>query len=417
MLFKIIFITLFGIKIFVRTIIDRFNIQFLHNNRDVPEEFNGVVDEEKLVKISEYNSAKMKYDLIKELVECAFLIMFIFTPIFSYYFNWVNSFGIAYVFKALFFFWIFFAIDYLVTLPINYLYVFRVEQKFGFNKYSLGGWIIDQLKSILLTAIISFLVIVPIILFLKNNFNFSWSFVLLGTLFMSVLVFVFMYINPTVIVPLFYKLKPVEREDLKNKIEEIVKKAGFKLKGIYMANESKKSSHANAMFSGFGNSRSVIIFDNLLNNFSEDEILAVLGHEIGHGVYKHVLKFVSITIVEMFLFFLTVALLLSSHTMYASLGIEKNIYAGLFVIMILFFYVVGYFIQPFNSALSRRYEYQADAYSKKLLGSGEGLISAFKKFVVNELSVIEPHPLYEWFYYTHPSLIRRIRRLKGEREK
>ncbi|NIA23105.1 MAG: M48 family metalloprotease [Proteobacteria bacterium] len=413
MIFKIVFITLFGIKIVVKSFIDFLNYDFLRKNRDIPEEFKGVVDENKIRKIGDYNAVKVKFNLSREIIETAIIMIFLFTPLFKIYFNWIDSLGVIYIVKGVLFFWITLIVDMILMLPMDYYFNFGIEQKYEFNGYSLGGWIIDQIKGLLLGMVIYGIVLIPILKFVNNDFQFSWPFVLWGTLFASSLAFIFMYLVPVLLMPIFYKLKPIEDENLKGKIVELVEKAGFKVRGVYVADESKKSKHANAMFSGFGNSRSVILFDNLLNgNYSDDEILAVLGHEIGHGVHKHILKFYLLVVVEIFLFFLTVAWLLSTQSIYTSMGIDKNFYAGLFLLMILFFYVVGYFVQPFNSALSRRYEYQADAYSKKLLGSGEGLISAFKKFVVNELSVIEPHPIYEWFYYTHPSLIKRIRRLK-----
>jgi len=413
MIFKVIFITLFGIKILIKSFIDFLNYDYLRKNRDIPEEFKGIVDEKKIIRIGDYNAEKVRFNLFKEIYETLIVMLFLFTPLFKIYFNWIDSLGIAYVMKGVLFFEIFVIADTILMLPMEYYTSFGIEQKYGFNNYTFGGWILDQIKSILVALVIYAIVIVPILKFTANNFQFSWSFVLLSTLFVSLFAFIVMYLAPVVLMPIFYKLKPVENENLKEKIIELVEKAGFKVKGVYVANESKKSKHANAMFSGFGNSRSVILFDTLLNgDYSDDEILAVLGHEIGHGVHNHIVKFLLMTIVEIFLFFLIVSWLLSTQSIYTSFGIEKNFYAGLFVVMVFVFYVIAYFIQPLNAAISKRYEYQADAYSKKLLRNPDNLISTFKKFVLNELSVIEPHPLYEWVYYTHPSLIRRIRRLK-----
>jgi STE24 endopeptidase len=178
-----------------------------------------------------------------------------------------------------------------------------------------------------------------------------------------------------------------------------------------MADESKKSAHANALINGFGRSKTIILFDNLLNQYSEQEILAVIGHEIGHGKKGHLFKLMGLMVTELFLYILLTAYFLAADFPYRAFGIEKIFYSGLFLAYIFFFNIFSFFIQPAFSCYSRALEYQADDYSKQLLGSGEPLQASFKKLITNEMNLIRPHPWYESFYYSHPTLLKRIKTL------
>ena len=412
MFFKILFITLFGIKIISRVLLDKMNYNYLKEKRgNVPEELKNVVNKAKLEKIDNYNSVKTLFGIFNFLYETAIVMLFLFTPIFIYYVNWVDSFKFIYALRGLLFFLIPLIAGMVLSLPFDYYFHFKIEKSFDFNKYTIGGWLIDKTKLAFLTIVISSIVLVPLFLFVGNSFIFSWRFILISWLSVSTLIFIFTYLAPVIFIPLFYKLKHLENNDLRTKVENLVKKSGFKVRGIFIANESRKSTHGNAMFTGIGNSKKVILFDTLLNNHSDDEILAIVGHEIGHGVKKHGLIFYIFIIFILFIFILAVSILLSSRFVYNSMGIDRIFYAGVFIIYYLFFDVLMYFIEPLMNKFSRKCEYQADAYSKKIMGIGVPLISSFEKFITDDLSVINPHPLYESLHYNHPSLIKRIRAL------
>ena len=412
MFFKILFITLFGIKIISRVLLDKMNYNYLkENGGNVPEELKHIVNKAKLEKIDRYNSVKTIFGIFSFLYETAIVMLFLFTPIFIYYVNWVDSFKFVYALRGLLFFLIPLVTGMILSLPFDYYFHFKIEKSFDFNKYTIGGWVIDNVKSAFLIIVISSIILVPLFLFVGNSFIFSWRFILISWLVASTLIFIFTYLAPVLFIPLFYKLKPLEDEILKDKVENLVKKSGFKVRGVFIANESSKSTHGNAMFTGIGNTKKVILFDTLLNNHSDDEILAIVGHEIGHGIKKHGLIFYIFTTIILFVFLVVVSLLLSNGNIYNSMGIDRIFYAGAFIIYYMFFYVLMYFIEPLMYKFARRFEYQADAYSKKIMGTGKPLIYSFEKFITDDLSVINPHPLYESLHYSHPSLIKRIRAL------
>jgi len=199
---------------------------------------------------------------------------------------------------------------------------------------------------------------------------------------------------------------------LKNEIHTMLEKCSMKIKGVFSADESKRSTHANAAFAGFGKSKKIIIFDTMLNNsYSNDEIIAVIAHEIGHAKKKHIIKQMFLSIILIFFSVAVILFILSSDFIYNSMAINKEFYAGLLIVNFLISEIM-FFFKPLFGRLSRKYEYEADAYSKKITGSAEPLIATFKKFVTNDMTNINPHPIYEEFFYSHPSIIKRITELK-----
>ncbi|MCK4545230.1 hypothetical protein KAU43_06790, partial [candidate division WOR-3 bacterium] len=254
MFFKILFITLFGIKIISRVLLDKMNYNYLKEKRgNVPEELKNVVNKAKLEKIDNYNSVKTLFGIFNFLYETAIVMLFLFTPIFIYYVNWVDSFKFIYALRGLLFFLIPLIAGMVLSLPFDYYFHFKIEKSFDFNKYTIGGWLIDKTKLAFLTIVISSIVLVPLFLFVGNSFIFSWRFILISWLSVSTLIFIFTYLAPVIFIPLFYKLKHLENNDLRTKVENLVKKSGFKVRGIFIANESRKSTHGNAMFTGIGN--------------------------------------------------------------------------------------------------------------------------------------------------------------------
>lgn len=411
--FTILFISLFTLKIVIKLWLDLINFFHLKKHTGVvPIELQGLVDTELLLKTDSYQAAKMTFRIVSSLFSSLLVALFLFTPAYSYYTNWVGQWPVPLILKGIGFFLILELIGCLIQLPFDYFYHFRLESRYGFNKYRISGWLTDTLKSLLVNIVLSTFVLVIVFGIWGNSFNFNWRDVFLGWFLALILIITLGYLGPVLLIPFFYKLQPLPNEGLQLKIKALVEKAGFKVRGIFMADESKKSTHANASISGFGKSKTIIIFDTLVDHYDEAEILGVLAHEIGHGQMRHILKFLVLSILQAFLFIWFASYLLGTELPYNFANTPKIFYTGLWITYFFFFDLVSYFINPLIGLISRRFEYQADAFSKKLLGTGAPLIKTFEKFVTRELDNINPHPWFESFYYSHPSLLKRIRALK-----
>lgn len=388
------------------------NFRYLKQNAgQVPKVLAESIDTGKLRQMDSYNAVKMRFGIIQSLVSNTLVILFLFTALFPAYASWVGRMPIPYYLQGFLFFFIIQGAVWLIELPMEYYFQFGIEARFGFNQYTRADWLADCLKSFLVsTAVMGFLVIL-ILWFLGTSFRFDWLKVICAWLVATVLILVFNYLIPVVMIPIFYRLRPVSDEGLRKNIEALVAQSGFKIKRILVADESRKSSHVNAIFSGTGKTKTVILFDTLLSKFSEIEILAIIAHEIGHGKQKHLMKSLVFSIIGVFWFLLFAAYLLSAGVPFAAFG-ALPMYARFYITYLFFFEILAFFVQPFLMRLLQKFEYEADAYSKQLLKQGEPLISAFKKMVVHELANINIHPWYEKIYYSHPSMIKRIEALK-----
>ena len=378
----------------------------------IPDEFKDVIDSEKLLKHDLYNSEKMKFELFSGVISNIISLFFLFSPLFPFYVELINNIPVPFILKGIFFFLILIIISDISALPFSFYFHFKIEEKYGFNKYTVNTFLIDKVKSMIISSLILTIILCIILTLSGNSVQFKWIYVFTGWGALAIFSLILTYLVPILILPFFYKLKPLPDGELKNSLNNLIQKCGVKIKGLYSADESKRSTHANAAVAGIGKSKKIIIFDTMLNEkYSSVEILAVIAHEIGHAKKKHILKQTVISMAVMFVAVAFVVYALSSNYIYTSMNIPHVFYAGLLVISI-FFSNITFFWSPLFGRLSRKFEYEADAYSSEALCTPEPLISSFKKMVSNDLSNINPHPFYEEFFYSHPSAIKRIKRLR-----
>ncbi|MBP7652226.1 M48 family metallopeptidase, partial [Candidatus Dependentiae bacterium] len=405
MTFKQFFISIFFIKSIVHLCLNAININYLKKKSGIiPPEIEGSVNQEISTKSTEYNLEKMKFNFLTDLIDITLTSFFLFTPLFGYYTDYIDLIKTNHIVKGLIFFNILTIVNFIFNLPFSYYSNFFIESKYGFNKYNIKTWMIDNIKSIIMQSLIISVLLILILYMAGESVNvFKWSWVFTGWAVISFVLILFTFLVPVIILPFFYKLKPLKSIQLTEKIDELLLKLNFKIKGIYSVDASIRSTHANAGFAGFGKSKKIIIFDTILDGkYSDEEIMAVLAHEIGHAKKKHIQIQMILSIITLFFFITFILYLLSYDSAYSSMGIKKNFYAGI-LFAGFFFESVFYFIQPLANLISQKFEYDADSYSKKSLGTSFPLISSFKKFVVNDYANINPHPLYEKFYYSHPS--------------
>ncbi|MBW2597932.1 MAG: M48 family metallopeptidase [Deltaproteobacteria bacterium] len=314
------------------------------------------------------------------------------------------------IISGLIFFALIGLVEILMGLPFDYYHSFVLEETYGFNTKTLKIWLSDLVKSMVVLIILGTFLLSTLLLMVtyagQSWWIWAWIIFSLFQLMMTIL-------YPTVIAPLFNKFTWLEDSVLKEAIERLAKTQGLTIEGIYQMDASKRTRHTNAYFSGMGKAKRIVLFDSLIRSHGQDEILAILAHEIGHLKKNHIKKqFVLVSLVSLFLFFLA-SKLLTWEVMYHSFGfLNMPCYVGLFLVGILW-EPVNFFMSPLGMAISRKFERQADVYSLGILKTAKPLSTALKKMAKDNLSNLTPHPLYVCFNYSHPPLLERIEYLEA----
>ncbi|MDR3451216.1 MAG: M48 family metallopeptidase [Rhodoferax sp.] len=304
----------------------------------------------------------------------------------------------------------------LIDLPFTLYQTFVIEQRYGFNKMTLGLWLADLAKSTLVGAIIG-LPIVALILWLMGALPSSpwWtSWWLVAWAFWMGFNLLLLVIYPTFIAPLFNKFKPLEDETLKNRVTTLMQRCGFAAKGLFVMDGSKRSAHANAYFTGFGAAKRVVFYDTLLAKLSPGEVDAVLAHELGHFKHKHVIKRIAGMFALSLAGFALLGWLCTRVWFYTGLGVSPNMAAPNNALALLLFVlaapVFSIFVSPLFAQLSRKHEFEADAYAVAQT-SGQDLSAALLKLYEDNASTLTPDPLFVKFYYSHPPASERLARM------
>ena len=293
--------------------------------------------------------------------------------------------------------------SFILSFPFSIYSTFVIEAKYGFNKTTPTTFILDLIKSTVLSIIIGGGLLALLIFIQQKTGNWfwilAWAVVAGFSLFMSAF-------YTSILLPIFNKLTPLPAGSLREKIEAYATKVNFPLKNIMLMDGSKRSSKSNAFFSGIGNNKSIVLYDTLVNELTEEEIVAVLAHEVGHYKKKHVLQSIAVSFATTAITFYVFGRVMNSDVLPAVLGTPKSFHISLIVFGLLYS-PISLITTPLMNLLSRKNEYEADAYAKETYGSS-GLASSLKKMSVNHLSNLQPHPAYVFFHYSHPSLLQRL---------
>ena len=386
-------------------ILDTLNAR--HFDDPVPNELRDVYDQEAYEKSQRYKKERYRFGLITSTFSVLLTLGFLIFGGFPLVDGIARSISDNSIIIALVFFGIIMFGSDLITLPFSYYSTFVIEEKYGFNKMDLKTFILDKLKGWLMMAIIGGGILALIIWFYQfaedDFWWYAWILVAVFTVFMNMF-------YAKLIVPMFNKQTPLEDGSLRNKIENYSEKVGFQLKNIFVIDGSKRSTKANAYFSGFGSEKRITLFDTLINDLEEEEIVAVLAHEVGHYKKKHIIfnLFASILTTGFTLWLLSV--FVGNPLLSEALGVEiPSFHIGLVAFGILYS-PISEITGLIMNLLSRKFEYQADDFAKKTY-KGEALISSLKKLSRNTLSNLTPHKAYVFVHYSHPSLLQRYRNL------
>ena len=299
---------------------------------------------------------------------------------------------------------VFIALSSFIFFPLNYYSHFYLEHKYDLSNQSFLHWILDGVKSFLLNLIFSLIIVEAVYFLLRELPNTWWIW---STIFYFFLTVVISRITPTIILPLFYKVKLVENDSLVNRLKSLAEKARAKVLGVYQMDMSRKTKKANAMFTGLGKSKRIILGDTLLERFREDEIETILAHELGHYYYRHLWQLILMGLGTSLAGFYIVNIVLKMLVEPLSLGGLHNI-AGLpvFMLVVFLFFLI---LMPFQNSFSRILEKQADRFAIEQTKNPQAFIDSMKKLADQNLSEVKPHPVVEFILYSHPSIDRRIK--------
>jgi STE24 endopeptidase len=399
------YILIYLFTVFMKMTIEKVNAAYLAKyGKSVPADFQGVIDEVKLKEIVQYTSDNTRFSLVQKSVTKGFFLFIIVSGILPWLADHLTH--MNFIQAGLLFFAAIGLTEVLTGLPFDYYHTFVIEERHGFNTKTVKIWILDLIKSLLVMVILGGLLLCALFVMLKYTgkdwWIWAWAVFLCFQLIMTVL-------YPIVIEPLFNKFTPLEKDDLKTGIEQLVKKEGFKIEGVYEMDATRRTRHTNAYFAGIGKARRIVLFDSLIESHSREEILSILAHEIGHMKKNHIKKQLVIAGLASLLIFYAASKLITSRVMYVSFGFSHTpYYVGLFLAGILW-EPVSFFLQPIGMAISRKFEREADIYSVGILKRAKPLAEALKKMAKENLSNLRPHPVYVFFNYSHPPLLERIR--------
>jgi len=409
---QILFFVIIGLLL-ADFILERF-LEFLNSTQwsdQLPEEVKDIYDEQEYQKQQTYEKANFRFSMISS--SFSFLLMFLMVLFagFALVNNWALSVSVNPILAALIFFGILMLASDLLTTPFSIYDTFVIEEKFGFNKTTPKTFALDKLKGYLLGAIIGGGLLALIIYIYQLTTTNFWIYTWIVITGFSVFMVLF-YSN--LIVPLFNKQTPLPEGELKSAIEDFSAKVGFKLDNIYVIDGSKRSTKANAYFTGFGAKKRIVLYDTLINDMTTNELVAVLAHEIGHYKKHHVIWSLLLGTLQTGIVLFIFSLFVGSPELSAALGVETpSFHIGLIAFGILYSpisMITGLAMNIF----SRKNEYEADAFAAKYFDSNE-LASALKKLSVKNLSNLRPHPAYVFFHYSHPTLLQRLASLKSNK--
>ena len=376
-----------------------------HLSSIVPQEFEGYYEHDKYEKSQSYLKDTTIFSMIRGGILTAVSVIFILIGGFKWVDQIAHIFQLSVILRGLLFAGILLLISEVILLPFSAYSTFVIEDKYHFNRMNVRTFMLDFFKSFLLILLLGGLAFAGIIWFFEVLKTWAWLYGWGGlTIFQLFVAFV----APITILPLFNRFAPLGDNELKMKIEAYARQENFKMNGIFVMDGSRRSTKSNAFFTGFARFRRIILFDTLIKNQSVNELVAVLGHEMGHYKRKHILKLMFLSFLTTGLMFYLLSFMINYQPLFNAFQIpQPSTYAGI-VLFSFLFVPVELLISIFGNWLSRRYEFEADAYAANTISNPEDMITALKKLSVDNLANLTPHPLKIFVSYSHPPVLQRI---------
>jgi STE24 endopeptidase len=402
----LLYIVFFLARLAADVVLDALNLAHVRGKAAaVPQPFLGTIDAGTYARSVSYTLSRGRFGLLSEALSSAALLAVVLTGFLGTLEGLTAALPIHPYLRGVLFIGIVSLLFWLLQLPFSLYSTFSIEARFGFNKTTPRLFVVDTLKGLGVGAVIGVPVLLGLFWFMDRTGRLWWVWafaaVSLFELVMSVLA-------PLVIAPLFNKFTPLPAGPLKERITELARTLGFRTRGIFVVDGSRRSRHSNAYFTGLGKAKRIVLFDTLVSGSTVDEIAAVLAHEIGHEKRNHVKKGLAVSLTFSLAGFWILGLLLPWPPLYAAFGFPRPGSAALLVLVAFCAGPFTFFLQPLFSLWSRRHEYEADRFAVQGIGSAAGLKSALLRLSRDNLSNLAPHPLYSFFHYSHPTLAERL---------
>ena len=379
----------------------------------LPEEFAGIFSEDKYAESQHYTRTTSQFGIVESIFSLAITLLFWLSGGFSWLDSIVRGYGHSELVTGLLFMGILFGAQTILNVPFHIYSTFVIEEKFGFNKTTPKTFIIDQIKGLILMAVIG-APILALILWIFNSVENAW---LWAWIAFTVIQLALTYFAPTYLLPLFTNFEPMEDGELKSAINALAKKCDFPLTEICIMDGSKRSTKSNAFFTGFGKNKKIALFDTLIENHSTEGLVGVLAHEIGHFKCKHIIQRLVIGILQTAVLFFLIGQVTDKDSAFAKMLFDAfyvqdiSVYAGLVFFFILFS-PINRLLSLFSNMNSRKHEFEADAYAANAQGTPDHLIASLKQLSADNLVNLTPHPFPVFLDYSHPPMLTRIKALK-----
>ncbi len=408
--FSIIFVGALLLGTFTRLWLARRQLQHVMRHRErVPEAFSGQIELAAHQKAADYTCAKTRLSLRAIMFDAALLLAFTLGGGIQLVNDWSSTVfdtpllqGMAVIVTVL-------LISSLLETPFGLYSTFVIEAGFGFNKMTPGLYLLDALKGLLLGAVLGLPLLFGVLWLMGQMGDWWWLYVWAVWVGFSLLL---LFIYPAFIAPLFNKFKPMQDEASKERIAALLERCGFTVSGLFVMDGSKRSTHGNAYFTGFGKTKRIVFFDTLLQRLAPAEMDAVLAHELGHFKHRHVMKRIAITFAASLAFLWLLAQLMQSDWFYQGLGVQSKSTALALLLFFMTLPVFTFLLQPLSSYYSRKHEFEADNYAATQTDAHD-LAAALVKLYQDNAKTLTPDPLYATFYESHPPAAERIAHLMG----
>jgi len=409
--FSAVFLAALALATATRVWLARRHIQHIRSHRAaVPAEFAATISLEAHQKAADYSTAKTRFGVVHSLADAVVLIVLTFGGLLQYLDARAGSWFGTDILRGTAFLALFVIVTSVVDLPFSWYRTFGIEARFGFNKMTLVTWALDLAKSAAVGVALGLPLALAVLWLMAKMGAWWWLYVWIVWVGFSVFM---LAVYPAVIAPLFNKFSPMQDGTLKSRIERLLAKCGFKSSGLFVMDGSRRSTHGNAYFTGFGKTKRIVFFDTLVSRLSEDEIEAVLAHELGHFKLHHVIRRMIWTFAVSLAFLALLGVLKERAWFYHGLGVSfPATNAMALVLFALIVPVFTFLLHPLVAMYSRRHEFEADRYAARYSSARE-LISALVKLYKDNASTLTPDPLHSAFYDSHPPASVRVARLQS----
>lgn len=415
----ILFLCFFIVEFLIEALLNRANMRFVvqqWQNKHIPDLFIGQIQQDEYEKSVQYTLARGRFDTLSACYGSALTLVVLFGGVLPFFDDlarhwgsllpgYTQATGILFCFLVGFFFTV-------TNLPVEYYSTFVLEERFGFNKTTATTFALDKVKGLALGVLLAVPFLFGVLWLMQASGSYWWIWVFC---FIFAFQFLMMIVFPTFIAPLFNKFEALPENELREAIAKLAERVGIKTSGIFTMDGSKRSGHSNAYFTGLGKAKRIVLFDTLLNQLNQEQLLSVLAHEMGHYRKKHVPKGLLLSAVFLLLGLFVLSHLIDYPPLFQAFGLAKPTHYGALVVFSLISGPFTFWLGPLMNYISRKHEYEADRFATDLLKDGTPLAEALVQLTLKNLSNLTPHPWYSAYHYSHPSTVERVGAIQATR--